>query len=79
MWFAKWFGGRSDRDDEPARFAPPAPKSVTPAKRVQENVGSPQKLGVMLMDLIIRAHHGVVANAVQRHIHRGDQGLPERL
>jgi len=40
MWFAKWFGGRSDRDDEPARFAPAAPKSVTPAKRVQGKVGS---------------------------------------
>ena len=40
MWFAKWFGGRSDRDDEPARFAPAAPKSVAPAKRVQGKVGS---------------------------------------
>jgi len=39
MWFAKWFGGRSDRDDEPARFAPAAPKSVAPAKRTQGNVG----------------------------------------
>lgn len=39
MWFAKWFGGRSDRDDEPARFAPVAPKSVKPAKRAQANVG----------------------------------------
>ena len=39
MWFAKWFGGRSDRDDEPARFAPVAPKSVKPAKRTQGNVG----------------------------------------
>lgn len=40
MWFAKWFGGRSDRDDEPARFAPVAPKSVAPAKRAQSNVGA---------------------------------------
>jgi hypothetical protein len=39
MWFAKWFGGRSDKDDEPARFAPPAPKSVAPAKRAQGNIG----------------------------------------
>lgn len=39
MWFAKWFGGRSDRDDEPARFAPAAPKSAAPAKRVQGKVG----------------------------------------
>jgi hypothetical protein len=40
MWFAKWFGGRSDRDDEPARFAPPvAPKSATPARRAQGNAG----------------------------------------
>ena len=36
MWFAKWFGGRKDRDDdEPARFAPVAPRSTAPAKRVQ--------------------------------------------
>ena len=41
MWFAKWFGGRSDQEDEPARFAPPpAPKSATPAKRVQTNTGA---------------------------------------
>lgn len=40
MWFAKWFGGRSDEDDEPARFAPPAtPKSAAPAKRTQGNAG----------------------------------------
>ena len=39
MWFAKWFGGRSDREDEPARFAPAAPRSVAPAKRVQSNAG----------------------------------------
>jgi hypothetical protein len=39
MWFAKWFGGRSDKDDEPARFAPPAPKSRAPAKRAQGNIG----------------------------------------
>jgi hypothetical protein len=42
MWFAKWFGGRSDQDDEPARFAPPAPKSVAPAKRVKSNAGGAQ-------------------------------------
>ena len=42
MWFAKWFGGRSDRDDEPARFAPPAPKSVAPAKQAQGNAGGAQ-------------------------------------
>ena len=24
MWFAKWFGGRAQQDDEPARFAPTA-------------------------------------------------------
>ena len=40
MWFAKWFGGRSDQNDEPARFAPAAPKSATPAKRVQSKAGS---------------------------------------
>jgi hypothetical protein len=39
MWLAQWFGGRSDKDDEPARFAPPASKSVVPAKRAQGNVG----------------------------------------
>jgi hypothetical protein len=39
MWFAKWFGGRSHQDDEPARFAPAAPRSAAPAKRVQGNVG----------------------------------------
>ena len=39
MWLAKWFGGRSDKDDEPARFAPPAPKSIAPAKRAQGNIG----------------------------------------
>ena len=40
MWFAKWFGGRSDQDDEPARFAPAAPRPVAPAKRAQSNVGA---------------------------------------
>jgi hypothetical protein len=40
MWFAKWFGGRSDRDDdEPARFAPAAPRPVSSAQRAQGNVG----------------------------------------
>ena len=40
MWFAKWFGGRSDRsDDEPARYAPVALRPVTPVKRVQSKVG----------------------------------------
>ena len=40
MWFAKWFGGRKDRDDdEPARFAPVPPRSATPAKRTQGTVG----------------------------------------
>jgi len=39
MWFAKWFGGRKDRDDEPARFAPVVPRSVAPAKRVQGTGG----------------------------------------
>lgn len=42
MWFAKWFGGRSDQDDEPARFAPPSPSSTAPAKRAQGHVGSAQ-------------------------------------
>lgn len=47
MWFAKWFGGRSNReDDEPARFAPAAPKPVSSARRVQSNVvGSPAGAG----------------------------------
>lgn len=37
MWFAKWFGGRSDQDDEPARFAPPASRPLAPAKSAQSN------------------------------------------
>ena len=40
MWFAKWFGGRSDQDDEPARFAPVPPRPVKPAKRAQGNSGA---------------------------------------
>lgn len=40
MWFAKWFGGRSDQDDEPARFAPVAPRPAAPAKRAQGNVSA---------------------------------------
>ena len=41
MWFAKWFGGRSvQEEDEPARFAPPAPRTVAPAKRVQDKGGA---------------------------------------
>ena len=40
MWFAKWFGGRSDQDDEPARFAPVAPRPAAPAKHAQSNVGA---------------------------------------
>jgi hypothetical protein len=42
MWFAKWFGGRSDQEDEPARFAAPAPRSATPARHVQSDVGGAQ-------------------------------------
>ena len=40
MWFAKWFGGRSDehQDDEPARF-PPAPARVD---LTAQNTRSPQ-------------------------------------
>ena len=40
MWFAKWFGGRSDQDDEPARFAPAAARPVAPAERVQSNASA---------------------------------------
>jgi len=47
MWFAKWFGGRSDQDDEPARFAPAAPRPIAPAQRAQSprvsNGGGPAK------------------------------------
>jgi hypothetical protein len=39
MWFAKWFGGRSVEEDEPARFAPAAPRPATPARHVQSNAG----------------------------------------
>jgi hypothetical protein len=40
MWFAKWFGGRSVQDDEPARFAPVPPRPKPPAKRMQSQVGA---------------------------------------
>ncbi|HYO23851.1 MAG TPA: hypothetical protein VEQ85_02785 [Lacipirellulaceae bacterium] len=40
MWFANWFGDRSVEEDEPARFAPAAPRSVAPVKQAQANVGS---------------------------------------
>jgi hypothetical protein len=43
MWFAKWFGGRSDQDDEPARFAPAAPRPTAPANRAQSKVGGTPK------------------------------------
>jgi hypothetical protein len=43
MWFAKWFGGRSEQDDEPARFAPPASRPVAPAKSAQSNAGGQSK------------------------------------
>lgn len=40
-WFAKWFGGRSDQDDEqPARVAPAASRPVAPARRMQTKVGA---------------------------------------
>jgi hypothetical protein len=42
MWFAKWFGGRSVQEDEPARFAPVAPRPATPAQRVQGKVSGTQ-------------------------------------
>jgi hypothetical protein len=40
MWFAKWFGGRSVQEDEPARFAPAALRPEAPVKRAQGNVGN---------------------------------------
>ena len=45
MWFAKWFGGRSEVEDtdEPARFtAPPAPaqRSDTTIVRSKKKTGS---------------------------------------
>lgn len=38
MWFAKWFGGRSDRGKKPARIEPVLARPVAPAKRVQTDV-----------------------------------------
>jgi hypothetical protein len=45
MWFAKWFGGRSDQDDEPARFAPAPSRPVAPAKSAQSNAGAAKAIG----------------------------------
>lgn len=39
MWFAKWFGGRSSADDEPARFASPPARPVAPVKRARGKAG----------------------------------------
>lgn len=42
MWLARWFGGRkAEADDEPARFAPPAPP-VQPVNAAQA-IGSAKR------------------------------------
>jgi hypothetical protein len=46
MWFAKWFGGRRDEEedtDEPARFAPPVPPPAQPANSAAARPADPVK------------------------------------